>query len=332
MLTDSSAGPGTTPVSHSASVLVCTYRRQRQLAELLDDLRQQTHTPSEIVVVDNDAGGSARETVEAFRLQTSIPVLYDVQPIKNISITRNRTIELASGPWLAFIDDDERASPRWLENLLLAASQYGVEGVQGPVIYKVPPNAPAWLRRADHYGLQREPTGTPVTPNRAWIGNTLLRASAVAELAGPFDEAFGLTGGEDTDMMGRLMLRGHDVVWCDEAVVEEPVSPSRMRVRWLWLRALRGGQDFTIHWQRGLFGPVTPFRKLSFVLMSLAKLSVSGVVAFLTLPLGLHRSMPWQRRCAANIGKLSALLGMRYREYAAAPAETSLAQNRTPLR
>ena len=91
---------------------------------LLDDLSQQSLLPIEIVVVDNDAAGSARTTVDQYRERvTAYPIHYDIQPARNIALTRNRTVELATAEWLAFIDDDERAPHRWLSQLAAAVQR-----------------------------------------------------------------------------------------------------------------------------------------------------------------------------------------------------------------
>lgn len=308
-------------IDASVSVLICTYQRPGQLALLLADLAAQTRLPQEVVVVDNDASASARQTVERFAETAPFPLSYDVQPQKNISITRNRTVARATGVWLAFIDDDERAPPHWLESLLQTAVQYQAAGAQAPVIYRLPDDAPGWLSGADHYGAPREPTGTTVSANRAWINNTLIRASALADVEGPFDEVFGLTGGEDSDMLARLIGRGHKLVWCDEAPVVEPVAESRMRLKWLLLRAMRGGQDYATHWKRGLFGQPGPLGRVGFVFMSCVKLLAGLLGALLALPFGAHHSVSLLRRAAANVGKLSALFGFRYQEYASAPSK-----------
>ena len=116
------------------SLCIATYRRADRLQILLDDLVCQRRPPNEVVVVDNDATGSARSVVERRReLGTPFPIHYDIQPVKNISLTRNRTVELASGDWIAFIDDDERAPAAWLAQLNDAANRYNADGVLGPV-------------------------------------------------------------------------------------------------------------------------------------------------------------------------------------------------------
>jgi succinoglycan biosynthesis protein ExoM len=96
----------------TVSVCIATYRRAERLAAVLDDLTRLTRLPDEVVVVDNDAAASARPVVEhRLREGAPFPIRYAVQPVKNISLTRNKTVELAGGDWLAFIDDDERAPP-----------------------------------------------------------------------------------------------------------------------------------------------------------------------------------------------------------------------------
>ena len=103
----------------TVSVCIATYRRAERLAAVLDDLTRQTRLPDEVVVVDNDAAASARLVVEHRLCQSApFPIRYAVQPVKNISLTRNKTVELAGGDWLAFIDDDERAPPPWLAQLV----------------------------------------------------------------------------------------------------------------------------------------------------------------------------------------------------------------------
>ena len=237
------------------SVCIATYRRLDRLAAVLDDLSRQTLLPIEIVVVDNDADGSAAAVVEAHR-RTSPPFAlhYAVQPLKNIALTRNRTVEMAAGEWMAFIDDDERAPSDWLARLDAAAKAYAADGVLG----RWTPWCP--LRR--HLDTPRQvlrfprmATGMVVPPNRLRFGNVLLRGRLLREIEVCFDPAYGLTGGEDGDLLSRLALAGARIVWCDEAIVREPIEHSRLSLVWLLRRSLRGGQDFARHSLSGRYGP-----------------------------------------------------------------------------
>ena len=298
------------------SVCIATYRRLERLEALLLDLTRQGLLPSEVVVVDNDAAGSARAVIERCReLALPFPIHYDIQPQKNISLTRNRTVELSQHEWLAFVDDDERAPDFWLQRLAAAVQEYSADGVLGPVDPVVPEDAPSWIRRGRFYDFPRMRTGSVVPPNRLRFGNLLLRASAVKSMEVMFDPAYGLTGGEDGDLLSRMVLRGARIVWCDEALVHEPIEKSRLNLKWLLRRSLRGGQDFARHLLSGRYGPRTAGRLRLFA-RALVQFVAAATIAVVTLPMGRHHSAHWLMKASANIGKLSIFLGWHYREYA----------------
>ncbi|GAC1630556.1 MAG: hypothetical protein NVS9B10_23080 [Nevskia sp.] len=300
------------------SLCIATYRRAERLEALLEDLVRQQRLPCEVAVVDNHAEGSARAVVEARRAR-GIPfqLHYDIQPQRNISLTRNRTVELcAAGDWLAFIDDDERAPPAWLAQLAAAAEQFKADVVLGPVVPLLPDTAPAWIRRGAFYDFPRLPSGTVVPLNRMRFGNVLLRASALRAEPGPFDVSFGLIAGEDGDLLVRMVRHCARVVWCDEAIVTEPVEAARLSLRWLLQRAFGGGQEFARKTLTGAYGPVTAGDRVLFMLRAAAQLLVAGLLMLLVWPLGRHRAAHWLLRAAANCGKLSMLGGRRYAEYA----------------
>lgn len=298
------------------SLCIATYRRAERLRALLDDLVQQRRPPREVIVVDNDAGASARGVVERRReLGAPFPIHYDVQPLKNISITRNRTVELASGDWIAFIDDDERAPPSWLAQLADAAELHGADGVLGPVEPVVPTHAPRWLRTGGFYNWARLQSGTVIPLNKLRFGNVLLRAALLRGAAAPFDPNYGLTGGEDGDLLTRLVQAGARIVWCDEAIVREPVEAARLSLRWLLRRALRGGQDFARHMLAGRYGPTTAGGRVKFFLRALLQFLLALLLAILSWPAGRRRAVYWLLKAAGNLGKMSIFGGWHYREY-----------------
>ena len=299
------------------SVCIATHRRPERLRALLGDLAQQRLPPQEVIVVDNDDAESGRQAVERARTAgTPFPIHYANETQKNVAIARNRTVELAQGQWLAFVDDDERAPADWLERLAAAATRFDADGVLGPVEPVLPESAPAWLRRGRFYDWERLQTGATVPVKLLRFGNVLLRAATLRAQRPPFDPAYGLTGGEDGDLLARLTQAGARIVWCDEATVREPVEAARLSLRWLLLRSLRGGQDFARHVLAGRHGPPTTGRRARLFARALAQLVAAGALALLCLPLGRHVAAHWLTRASANLGKLSFFFGWHRREYA----------------
>jgi succinoglycan biosynthesis protein ExoM len=162
-------------------------------------------------------------------------------------------------------------------------------------------------------------TGSIVPRNRLRFGNVLLRASLISRYELPFDPAYGLTGGEDGDLLARMVNDGARLIWCDEAIVTEPVEASRLSLRWLLRRAVRGGQDFARHTVAGRYGPTTRLGRITFMLRACTQLALAAIWALLLSPFGRHRSVRWLLTAAANAGKLTTLGGWHYREYAARP-------------
>lgn len=299
------------------SVCIATYRRTERLQAVLQDLAQQSHLPDQVVVVDNDQAGSARGLVEQLRAAGApFAIAYDIQPERNIALTRNLTVRLAEGEWLAFIDDDERAPASWLQQLLQAAASYGADGILGPVEPQLPAEAPYWIRRGRFYDFPHLGSGELVPLNRMRFGNVLLRGEALRAEPGPFDPSYGLSTGEDGDLLVRLARTGRRIIWCDEAIVWEPIEPRRLSLHWLLMRALSGGQEFARQTVNGKYGPISWIGRGAFFCRALLQLLLAAGLALLSWPGGRHRAARWLITAYANLGKLSVFWGWRYRAYA----------------
>ena len=160
------------------SVCICTFKRPELLALLLNELAHQSSEDLfdySVVVVDNDADGSARTTVSSAINRSSLRIQYDVEPIQNIALARNRAIRNAEGNHIAFIDDDEIPGKNWLLSLYKALHHFGVDGVLGPVLPYFRVNPPAWVKRGRLYHRPTYPTGFIIDGPKGRTGNILLR-------------------------------------------------------------------------------------------------------------------------------------------------------------
>src|SRR5260221_10646806 len=185
------------------SVCIVTYKRPNLLRRLLSSLQAQdlaTIGRFEVIVIDNDAEGTARSVCESFG---SLGVRYAIEPERGIARARNRSVVMATGDAVVFIDDDERASPTWLRTLCEAAERYGAEIVSGPVVPEYLPLTPSWVLRCEIHDRARYASGARVTAMRT--GNILIAKRALERYENPFDEKLGLSGGEDRELIARLM-------------------------------------------------------------------------------------------------------------------------------
>jgi glycosyltransferase involved in cell wall biosynthesis len=258
------------------SVCVCTYKRPHSLRRLLEGLARQdtggqfTHS---IVVVDNDHLRSAKSVATDSSLSSPIPVRYYVESRQNIALARNKAVENASGDFIAFIDDDEFPTQRWLLNLFKTLNTYHVDGVLGPVKPHFDFEPPQWIVKGKFFERPTYATGHYVPWPETRTGNVLLRTKVLKGVAGPFRVEYG-TGGEDVDFFRRMQEKGCSFVWCNEAVVCEAVPPSRCNRTYLMRQALFQGGHSPKHPRHRLRNAVKSLIALPFYMLALPILAV----------------------------------------------------------
>jgi succinoglycan biosynthesis protein ExoM len=224
------------------SICIATFRRPEGLRQLLRSLRTlDVCTPSfEVIVADNDAGRTAEPIVAGARAE-GMDLQYVVEPVRGIARVRNRSLQPATGEFVAFIDDDEEADPWWLANMYREVTRADADGGIGAVIPRFGDDAPRWLIEGGFYDRLRLPTGTVLRAKETRTGNALVRRAPLMALSGPFDERYNFSGGEDGDMFARLIASGCRCIAVDSAIVYEDVPASRTKVGWLLKRRFLAG-------------------------------------------------------------------------------------------
>lgn len=224
-------------------IAVATYLRPAGLQRLLGSLEAAISSTSvDIVVVDNDAAGSARSVA----VNHPIGPTYVIEPEPGISAARNRALQYFSDRYhgIIFVDDDEWVTPAWLTTLTTYATQTHADVVVGPVISVFLEPAPEWVERGDFFKPRYPATGDRL--RHAPTNNTLLVRDAWVRAGSPqFDLSFSATGGEDTDFFHGLRKSGATILFCEDAVVCEEVPTDRQSMRWVRRRAIREGANET---------------------------------------------------------------------------------------
>jgi succinoglycan biosynthesis protein ExoM len=226
----------------SVDIAVCTYRR-KHLAQTLMSLGLLVlpqGVSARIIIADNDTAPSARQVVDSVAGALPLAVEYVHCPASNISIARNACLDHATGDFVAFIDDDEMASEKWLSSLLAEAEKTGADVVLGPVRSIYSNAAPAWMRKGDFHSTLPVWVGGQI--RTGYTCNVLLRRAARSIVGRRFDLALGKSGGEDTEFFDHVHQAGGRIAFAPEAVVYEPVPENRAELGWLVKRRFRFGQ------------------------------------------------------------------------------------------
>ncbi|MFZ6775226.1 glycosyltransferase family 2 protein [Undibacterium sp. Ji83W] len=312
------------------SICICTYKRPDLLRRLLQAILTQTlrDVEMELVVVDNDSNQSAAKVLGEMAASFDKRLKTINLANSNISLARNAAIAAASGNWIVMIDDDEVPVSDWLEQLLKVQKTEQADVVFAPVLPEYSESTPAWIRNGGYFDRRRMPTGTKIDHKDARSGNVLVRRSILQDIAasqkdgiGPFDPAFGTTGGEDTMLFRRLDKLGAVMVWCDEAPADEFIPADRATAKWLLQRSYRTGQLFI----RTELAMQEGSKKISSALMLSARACVQFFLALLfallLLPFKFLRSFTWLRVAASQLGKLSYFWGSASHAYGSQPAK-----------
>lgn len=288
----------------SVTVAICTFRRPDGLQRALDGLWKQVGlalAKVTVLVVDNDASGSARAVVDQNSAPPGWVLRYVIEPQPGVSHARNRCLAESRTELIAFFDDDEVPEPDWLLALLETQRVTGADAVFGTVISRFETCPPSWMAGCTAHKKPRHPTGSVVGWESSCTANVLIGSRLVALAGGRFDVRFATSGGEDALFFARAESAGAHLVWCDEAVVVEDVPATRMRLVWVLRRSLKGGQTWVrirAEFSRGIWLPM--------VLRGAVSALLATIALFPALLVSRGAAVRQAQRVAGGLGKMTA--------------------------
>lgn len=223
------------------SLIIPTHNRAAQLVAALESVVRQDLPAGqwECVVVSNN---STDDTVQRFASFAAAHPACNLRLVEEtgpgVSYARNRGVEEAAAPLLAFIDDDERVNPGFLRayaDFFDAHSEAVVAG--GRIIAEYPEGRPDWLSKYTEMPIANPMDfGPHVRPFPAGRvpggGNMAFRREAFA-VCGGFDPALGrvgkeLIGGEENDLFERLRAAGRTIWYVPDAVMWHIIPPGKL--------------------------------------------------------------------------------------------------------
>jgi GT2 family glycosyltransferase len=228
------------------SVVTVNWNSRDDLAACLASLVDQTHTELQVLVVDN---GSVDGSVEMVR--TRFPQFTLLEQGSNLGFAEgcNVGIARATGSWVALLNNDAIAEPRWAETLVSAAERAPATCgmLQSLILFqRTPPTV-----NSTGIGLTRRGTGRdrdegtdPPATGTPWQavfcptgGAAAYRRSmldAIKLSTGNFDPAH-FCYYEDLDLGWRARLAGYDALYIPESVVRHKYHGSTARRSRAWL-------------------------------------------------------------------------------------------------
>lgn len=194
------------------SVIVCTYNRADLLKGCLDSLCQQRLDSHkyEIIVVDNNSSDDTQNIVEGYYGKTNIYCFVEMQ--LGLSHARNRGIIESQGQYLAYLDDDARATSDWLEVAYNAiqSNQPHIDCISGPILPFYTSSQPIWFK--DEYEIRGGWDMPKYLGRDGYIsGSNMIWAKDTIKNIGGFNIKAGMVGnqlglGEETDAFEKLWM------------------------------------------------------------------------------------------------------------------------------
>jgi glycosyltransferase involved in cell wall biosynthesis len=222
--------------------IICTHNREAYLAGAIDSLLAQEGDGFEIVVVDNASTDRTRSIVESRLGDRRLKYVHE--PVLGLSSARNRGARETTAPFLAYLDDDAIASPRWLQVLRSAYERdekLAIAGGKVTLIWPPGLQRPDWLSDNLAGALGAFDLGDETfnisSPNLTPRGLNYSLRREFWEQVGGFDPNLGRVGtrllsNEELYMTEMALDRGWRVAYLPDALVQHHVAPERTRREW----------------------------------------------------------------------------------------------------
>jgi GT2 family glycosyltransferase len=212
------------------SVVIPTLAADSRLRECVQSLERQTRRDFEVIIVDNSGKGLVRS-----RGPSGARVIEN-RVNAGFGAAINQGLRASTAPYLATLNDDAVAEPRWLESLLAAIERRPDVGMCASQVrlYGEPRLDSAGMLVArdgssKQRGHGRPPEDFPVAEEALLPpGSAALYRRSMLEELGGFDDDFFLYC-EDTDLGLRARWAGWKCLYVPGAVVEHHYSHSAGR-------------------------------------------------------------------------------------------------------
>lgn len=233
------------------NIVVCiiTYDRPNLLKNTLESLFLMELSKDinlTICVIDNFKDETSRELVSKYIAKSGLKVDYITEKIKGITYARNSALEYAQDndyDYIAFIDDDDTADVKWLDELYNSIKDYNADIVKGSINYSFE-KGKEYLKYLDIFSNINAETGSKIST--AWSNNVIFSVKCIRDSNIRFDHRFDKIGGSDSHFFKQLYEKDYKMFYCKEAIINSNIEGKRTGFYWLARRNLRVGANISI--------------------------------------------------------------------------------------
>lgn len=229
------------------SIIICTRNRANLLTECLDSfVRQKSlNNDYEVLLIDNASNDNTQRLFESY-LSLYPNFHYFYVPEIGLSHARNCGYQLAKGDWVAYIDDDARVSPNFVERAFWIVENFDFDCFGGTYIAWYPFGKPEWL--PNEFGNKEKFAEDIVELKKDFLsGGIMICKKAVLESLGGFSTQVGMKQtigyGEDDEIQIRMRKSGYKIGFDPGLSMEHAVLPHKFKLQWHFRAAYAKGRD-----------------------------------------------------------------------------------------
>lgn len=227
------------------SVAIPTYNGATRLPEVLDALKQQTHTESliwEILVVDNNSCDHTAQIVQHYQESwpERCPLKYCFEPQQGLRFARQCAIDNSASQYVGFLDDDNIPFQNWVFAAYHFGEMYSQAGAYGGKIHaKLDELNPELFEQVGNYLAIRQYGEVPqqFQPERlqlpAGAGLVVRREAWLACVPSPSQAMYQGRGADDYEISLHLYKSGWQIWYNPAMEIWHHIPPQRLERKYL---------------------------------------------------------------------------------------------------
>ena len=225
----------------------CTFKRPDILKKSLQsvkNLKLPQDIKIELLVVDNDANGSAKNIVLSFEKDIPFQINYVIEEKRGLSNARNRLLSEAveiGASHIALFDDDGLLDENWLFNHCeYYNNDQEAHVISGPQYIFFEDDYPQFIKQNNIFKTSTSKENGQILKSCA-TNNVFLPVEIMTEFNIWFDPSYVFMGGEDGDFFNRVTEAGYLIKFNKDSIVQEIISNDRANIKWILNRSYYNG-------------------------------------------------------------------------------------------